>query len=66
MRVFPDMLLHPYHIVPAVKFIATFFKLTYHAVSHMGMEPGAVFVQISVFFFRIADAGFHIQDALLF
>ena len=60
-----DMLFHPYHVVPAVKFVSTFFELAYHAVSHVCVEIDTVFIQVFVFHFRITDAGFHIQDALL-
>ena len=35
MRVFPDMLLHPYHIVPRVKLIAALMERADHAIAHL-------------------------------
>ena len=36
---FPYMLFHPYHIIPAIKCITTLPKLTHHAIPHFLMKP---------------------------
>ena len=53
----PDMLFHPYHVIPAVELIPALAKLPNHPVAKVCMEAYAVFVQMLVLCFRIGDAG---------
>ena len=55
---------HPYHIVPAVKFIAALMKLAHHPVAKVCMKLYAVFGQIFVFNFGIADTGVKVKNVL--
>lgn len=57
-----DDFLHPDHVVPAVKFIAASVKFTHFFKTHMGMELGAVFAEVLIFFLGISDTRIHIRD----
>lgn len=53
----PDMLFHPYHVIPTVELIPALVKLPNHPVAKVRMETYAVFTQMLVLCFRIGDAG---------
>ena len=57
---FPNDFLHPDHIVPAMELMSAIHEATNHAVSHMGMELGAIIIEVLILMLGIADAGIHI------
>ena len=62
-----DLLFHPGHVVPTVKFITAPVKLTDHTIAHAAVEADAVHSQIFVILpiGRTADTGIHIEYPLL-
>ena len=54
---FPDHLLHPDHIVPAVKFIAALIKFSHQAIAQMLVKIDAVIGEVLVLLIRTGDAG---------
>ena len=60
----PNVLFHPYHIIPSVKFIAALIKLADNAVAHVAVKLHAVVVKIRIRCFWVSDTGVHIQDIL--
>ena len=53
---------HPYHIVPAVKFITAFMKRPHLDKSHARVKMFAVFGEIFVLCYRIAYTSVKISD----
>ena len=65
LQMFPDMLLHPHHVIPTVKLISTLMKSSHHLISHSFMKSHTIVGQIAVFGCRVRDAGIHIYDVHL-
>ena len=60
----PDMLFHPYHVVPPFKFISALKKLSNHPVSKFFVKMHTVQSQVFVLLLRICDTGIQIQNML--
>ena len=59
---FADNFFHPDHVVPAVEFVAAVFEGSAEVEAEVFVELGAVFVEIFVLYFGVADAGIKIQN----
>ena len=62
-----DDLFHLHHIIPSIKFVATFFETSDQIVSHVFVEIHAVKGQVFIFTFRrYTDAGIEVCDIHIF
>ena len=59
-----QVLFHPDHIVPAVKFTAAAIKFSHHAVAKTLVEMYTIPGQILVFYFTGGNAGIQILNVL--
>lgn len=65
LRTLTQAFLHPYHIVPVIKFIGALMKFSHHFVTLMSMEVHTVFGQINILFLIwISDAGIYTDYVL--
>lgn len=60
----PDVLFHPYHIIPPAKFVAALVKFSHEPVAEPLMKKHAVPCEVFILLARIRDTGVQVEDPL--